>query len=138
MRTINADGSEAEMCGNGVRCAARWLDEAGAGERTAFETAAGTIQTEIVARGPEYQVRVAMGTPRIASFDVPGFSDASFVDLGNPHVVFFATIPARSISRPSRSGCRAIRAFPTVRTCTSLRWQIPAGCAFVTGNAASG
>ena len=94
MRTINADGSEAEMCGNGVRCAARWLDEAGAGERTAFETAAGTIHTEIIARGPEYQVRVAMGTPRIASFDVPGFSEASFVDLGNPHVVVFCDDPS--------------------------------------------
>ena len=29
MRVINADGSEAEMCGNGIRCVARFLDEAG-------------------------------------------------------------------------------------------------------------
>ena len=94
MRTINADGSEAEICGNGVRCAARWLDEAGAGERMAFETPAGTIHTEIIARAPEYQVRVAMGTPRIASFVVPGFSEASFVDLGNPHVVVFCEEPS--------------------------------------------
>jgi diaminopimelate epimerase len=93
MRTINTDGSEAEMCGNGIRCAARWLDEAGAGERLAFETAAGTIHTEVIARAPEYRVRVAMGTPRIASFAVPGFSDASFVDLGNPHVVAFCEDP---------------------------------------------
>jgi len=93
MRTINADGSEAEMCGNGVRCAARWLDEAGAGERMAFETAAGTIHTEVITRAPEYQVRVAMGTPRISSFEVPGFSEASFVDLGNPHVVVFCDDP---------------------------------------------
>jgi diaminopimelate epimerase len=94
MRTINADGSEAEMCGNGVRCAARWLDEAGAGQRMTFETEAGTVHTEIVAREPEYQVRVAMGIPRIAAFDVRGFSDASFVDLGNPHVVVFCDDPA--------------------------------------------
>ncbi len=52
MRTINADGSEAEMCGNGIRCAARWLDEAGEGERIAFETRAGIVRTEIVAREP--------------------------------------------------------------------------------------
>jgi diaminopimelate epimerase len=93
MRTINADGTEAEMCGNGVRCAARWLDEAGAGERLAFDTAAGTIHTEIVARAPEYRVRVEMGIPRIASFAVPGFPEASFVDLGNPHVVVFCPDP---------------------------------------------
>ncbi|MBV8491228.1 MAG: diaminopimelate epimerase [Candidatus Eremiobacteraeota bacterium] len=89
MRTINADGSEAEMCGNGVRCAARFLDEQGEGDRIAFETAAGLIHTEVVAREPEYQVRVAMATPRIAPHSVPFLEDARFVDMGNPHVVLF-------------------------------------------------
>jgi diaminopimelate epimerase len=89
MRTINADGSEAEMCGNGIRCAARWLDEAGEGERLAFETAAGTIRTEIVARQPEYRVRVEMAQPFIAPHSVPFLDDARFVDMGNPHVVLF-------------------------------------------------
>jgi diaminopimelate epimerase len=88
MRTINADGTEAEMCGNGVRCAARWLDEAGQGDRIDFETEAGRIRTEIVARAPEYLVRVAMGRPSIAP--VPHVIPiATFVDLGNPHVVVF-------------------------------------------------
>ncbi|HLY01548.1 MAG TPA: diaminopimelate epimerase [Candidatus Cybelea sp.] len=82
MRTINADGSEAEMCGNGVRCAARWLDEAGQGAAITFETEAGPISTEIVSRGSEYAVRVAMGCPAITPL-----SDGWFVDLGNPHVV---------------------------------------------------
>lgn len=89
MRTINADGSEAEMCGNGVRCAARWLDEAGEGARIAFETDAGIVRTEIVAREPEYLVRVAMGRPLVRSMSLPGFADAAFVDVGNPHVVLF-------------------------------------------------
>src|SRR5579871_6974909 len=70
MRTINADGSEAEMCGNGIRCAARWLDEAGEGERIAFETAGGIVRTEIVARVPEYLVRVAMGRPTLSEIEL--------------------------------------------------------------------
>ncbi|MGC2633382.1 MAG: diaminopimelate epimerase [Candidatus Cybelea sp.] len=90
MRTINADGSEAEMCGNGVRCAARWLDEAGEGARVTFETEAGLISTEIVSRGAEYAVRVAMGQPIISNDILRQAQDDNgewFVDLGNPHVV---------------------------------------------------
>lgn len=86
MRTVNADGSEAEMCGNGVRCAARWLDDAGEGDRVAFETDAGIVRTEIVGRDPEYLVRVAMGRPRFAA--IPGLGPMDgFVEIGNPHVV---------------------------------------------------
>ncbi len=89
MRTINADGTEAEMCGNGIRCAARWLDESGEGDNIAFETDAGIVGTEIVAREPEYLVRVAMGRPRILSGTRSSTPRAAFVDLGNPHVVIF-------------------------------------------------
>ncbi|MBV8530423.1 MAG: diaminopimelate epimerase [Candidatus Eremiobacteraeota bacterium] len=88
MRTLNADGTEAEMCGNGIRCAARWLDESGQGDRIAFETEAGIVRTRVVARQPAYLVRVAVGRPRIA----PGplsIPTAAFVDLGNPHLVIF-------------------------------------------------
>ena len=87
MRVINADGSEAEMCGNGVRCAARWLDEAGEGDAIRFDTLAGIVETRVVAREPEYLVRVAMGSPRKAVESLPYIDDAWFVDLGNPHVV---------------------------------------------------
>jgi diaminopimelate epimerase len=87
MRTINADGTEAEMCGNGVRCAARWLDEAGEGDRCSFETPAGVVKTEIVSRQPEYLVRVAMSVPRVAVQPLPVLDGARFVDVGNPHVV---------------------------------------------------
>jgi diaminopimelate epimerase len=87
VRVINADGSEAEMCGNGVRCAARWLDEAGEGDTIRFDTLAGIVETRVVAREPEYLVRVEMGTPRIAVTPVPFIDDAKYVDLGNPHVV---------------------------------------------------
>ena len=86
MRIINADGSEAEMCGNGARCAARWLDEAGEGGHIAFETGAGIVRTQVLAREPDYLVRVAMGRPRISEVNVDGRTEA-YVDLGNPHVV---------------------------------------------------
>ena len=87
MRTINPDGSEAEMCGNGIRCAARWLHEAGEGERISFQTEAGIVLTEIVACEPEYLVRVVMGSPRISRAVLPAVGEAYVVDLGNPHVV---------------------------------------------------
>lgn len=91
MRTINADGGEAEMCGNGIRCAARWLDEAGEGSRIAFETAAGIVRTEIVSRAPEYSVRVEMGVPKIEDLALKGTSAAALVEIGNPHVVIFCS-----------------------------------------------
>ncbi|HEY1977980.1 MAG TPA: diaminopimelate epimerase [Candidatus Baltobacteraceae bacterium] len=89
MRIFNADGSEAEMCGNGIRCAARWLEEAGEGDRLRFETLAGVVETSVVAREPEYLVRAAIGAPRVRPEPVRFMDDARFVDVGNPHVVLF-------------------------------------------------
>lgn len=90
MRTFNADGSEAEMCGNGIRCAARWLDEAGEGDRITFDTSAGAVRTEIVTREPVYLVRATMPAPHIVARSVEELGDATIVDTGNPHVVIFA------------------------------------------------
>ncbi len=89
MRVLNADGSEAEMCGNGIRCAARWLDETGEGDRIRFETLGGIVETAIVAREPEYLVRVAMKAPRVSPEPVRFMEEARLVDVGNPHVVLF-------------------------------------------------
>ncbi len=86
LRIFNADGSEAEMCGNGMRCVARYLDERDGRSAVTVETPAGPIQTRIVSRAP-YRVAVEMGEPRIgAPHLVEGFR-AVPVDLGNPHVV---------------------------------------------------
>src|SRR5437764_3112957 len=49
MRYFNADGGEAEMCGNGARCFARFASEvAGARKKISFETPAGVISAELV------------------------------------------------------------------------------------------
>lgn len=90
MRVVNVDGSEAETCGNGVRCVARYLDEAGEGGTLAIETAAGVVETRIVQREPEYLVRVAMGVPRYEEPQL-GMAGAVLVDVGNPHVVLLRT-----------------------------------------------
>ena len=66
MRIFNADGSEAEMCGNGMRCVARYLDERDGYHEATVETLAGPIHTRIVSRAP-YRVAVEMGEPRIGA-----------------------------------------------------------------------
>jgi len=88
MRVINADGSEAEMCGNGVRCVARYLDERGEGAAFTIDTVGGLIRTEVMERGEVYQVRVDVGEPRFV--DVEGAEPQSaLVVVGNPHLVLF-------------------------------------------------
>lgn len=87
MRIINADGSEAQMCGNGIRCVARFLDESHEGEHRRIETAAGIIATQVLSREPVYMVRVRMRAPRVSAID--GESLDAFVDMGNAHAVLF-------------------------------------------------
>jgi diaminopimelate epimerase len=94
MRVFNADGSEPEMCGNGVRCVARYLAERGAGDRFTIATVAGPISIEIVSRAP-YRIRTGMGQARVLTgaprtFEALGATwtyDA--VSVGNPHIVLF-------------------------------------------------
>lgn len=89
VRIINADGSEPEMCGNGIRCVARYLDEHDGRASALLETVAGPIQTSVLAREPEYRVSVELNAPRIGeAHEVAGFW-AIPVDVGNPHVVIF-------------------------------------------------
>jgi diaminopimelate epimerase len=86
MRIVNADGSEAEMCGNGMRCVARYLDEHDGRGAATVETLAGPIATRILSRAP-YAVAVEMGEPRIGEPHLVDGVRAVPVDLGNPHVV---------------------------------------------------
>jgi diaminopimelate epimerase len=86
MRIINADGSEAEMCGNGIRCVARYLDEHDGEAPVVIETVAGPIKARVLERDP-YRIAVEMPAPRLGPpHEVAGFT-AMPVDVGNPHVV---------------------------------------------------
>ena len=104
MRVINADGSEAEMCGNGIRCVARYLVENdGLDERFTIATLAGPIVCDVVAHeadppaGKGFLVRAAVATPRLphgAGGAIYQTSDGVAwngveVDVGNPHLVIF-------------------------------------------------
>src|SRR5487761_2384611 len=88
MRVLNADGSEAEMCGNGIRCVARYLSERGEGDSRRIATKAGVIQTHVLSRDPDFRVRVTLGVPTISTRETK-FVGPSIVSLGNPHAVFF-------------------------------------------------
>ena len=88
MRIINADGTEAEMCGNGIRCVARYVDERSRKDSLLIETLGGPIETAIVERGPVYRVRVNMGTPRVQPVQ-NSEGDGIVVTTGNPHFVRF-------------------------------------------------
>lgn len=88
MRILNADGSQAEMCANGVRCLARYLYDQGAPDELRVETDAGIVHTRVLAELERYDaVRVKLGVPLIER--LPDLADALFVSVGNPHIVIF-------------------------------------------------
>jgi diaminopimelate epimerase len=116
MRMFNPDGSEAEMCGNGVRCFAKYAVERGLVQprdgRLTIETPAGVLTTEVVlAEGRAERVRTSMGVPRFAPAEIPVAAEAepplknlsldvegqtvavSCVSMGNPHAVHFSARP---------------------------------------------
>ncbi|GAB2300507.1 hypothetical protein Dimus_034550 [Dionaea muscipula] len=109
MRIFNSDGSEPEMCGNGVRCFARFiaeLENLHGRQRFTVHTGAGLIVPEIQDDG---KVKVDMGKPILTASDVPtklppnrGLSvvkadinvddvtwNTTCVSMGNPHCVTF-------------------------------------------------
>ncbi len=118
MQMFNADGSEAEMCGNGVRCTAKYVYDHGIcrNETLKIETGAGVLSLELeVADEKVQQVRVDMGRPILTPAEIPTTlpgnpaADGNVVDvelsvggrelavtcvsMGNPHCVTFVDDP---------------------------------------------
>lgn len=111
MRMFNADGSESEMCGNGIRCVAKLVYDHGISkkDRLVIETGAGHLQLQLhIDDGRVSQVTVDMGKPRLLAREIPtllGDADeqvinhrlevrghtlfATCVSMGNPHCVIF-------------------------------------------------
>src|SRR5258706_4887145 len=92
MRYYNADGSEAEMCGNGARCISRfYVERCGAKSRELkFETKAGLIEATVLGE----QVRLKMSEPRDLALRETiqlksGPREYHFLNTGVPHSVFF-------------------------------------------------
>ena len=85
---LNSDGSPSEMCGNGLRCLARYAKDRGIveGEAMTITTGAGVKKVLLFEDGSS---RVDMGAPRLdAEVGVGGF-DFLRVSMGNPHAVAF-------------------------------------------------
>jgi diaminopimelate epimerase len=109
MRMFNADGSEGEMCGNGVRCVAKYLYDHGIArkDRVTVETGRGVLALDLeVARGKVQRVKVDMSPPILRAADIPTtFPGNPPIDvparvkgadlrltalsMGNPHAVIY-------------------------------------------------
>ena len=116
MRIFNADGSEAEMCGNGIRCVAKYVYDYCIARKKALtiETGAGVLALElhVGSDGRVNRVRVDMGEPRLRAEEIPvklagnegdqgdravsavievagGRYEMTCVNMGNPHAVLF-------------------------------------------------
>jgi diaminopimelate epimerase len=88
MRMFNADGSESEMCGNGIRCVAKYVyDHAIARKpRLTIETGAGVLSLDLQIEADEVvRVRVDMGTPTLQAARIPtSLSGDRIVDVPLP------------------------------------------------------
>lgn len=95
LRLFNADGSEAELSGNGTRCVAAWLAASEGLKEVALGTHGGIRQCRLVERnGDEWWIESGMGIPRVMPrkiqiAGVEGVIDGAMVNVGNPHYVIF-------------------------------------------------
>jgi diaminopimelate epimerase len=118
MRVMNSDGSEAEMCGNGIRCLAKHVYDMGhhKGEEMSIETPAGIMRIVVkVENGKVATATVDMGRPRLDCADIPMNCQGRFLDqrisaggrnlhgsavsMGNPHLMIFDELTSEEMER---------------------------------------
>ncbi len=94
MRMFNADGSEGEMCGNGIRCVGKFVYDKGLTDKRtlAIETLAGIKTLELTVKdGKVSAVAVDMGVPQLDKARTVTFQGEEYrglpVSMGNPHFV---------------------------------------------------
>jgi diaminopimelate epimerase len=92
LRLFNADGSEAELSGNGTRCVAAWLAQSEGMQEVALGTHGGVRSCRVIeAAKPNYLIESAMGVPRVMPrtivVDGVGNVAGAMVNVGNPHFV---------------------------------------------------
>ena len=111
MRYWNADGGLAEMCGNGLRCVARYASDRGWVNTDSFvvETAVGGRPVQL---NPDGSVRVLLGVP--SSGDDVSIDGIEWhtVDLGNPHAINWVVDPATAAVRQVGPRVETAPAFP--------------------------
>jgi diaminopimelate epimerase len=94
LRLFNADGSEAELSGNGTRCVAAWLARSEGRKDVELGTHGGLRTCRVVeAADPLYLIESEMGVPRVMprTIELPGVGNVAgaMVNVGNPHFVLF-------------------------------------------------
>jgi diaminopimelate epimerase len=109
MRMFNADGSESEMCGNGLRCVAKYVYDYGIkkAETLKLQTGRGVLTVDLeIENGKAQRARVNMGQPILKSAEIPTklpgdppinakleiegrTFEVTCVSMGNPHCVIF-------------------------------------------------
>ena len=98
LRLFNADGSEAELSGNGTRCVAAWLALSEGLREVALGTHGGVRTCRVISStGATYEIQSGMGVPRVMQraiqLDGVGVVEGAMVNVGNPHYVLFVDTP---------------------------------------------
>jgi len=118
MRVMNSDGSEAEMCGNGIRCLAKHVYDQGhsRSQDMTVETLAGVKPIHVDVRdGKVFTITVDMGRPILERQSIPMIGQGRFIDqsmscggrefrgsavsMGNPHLIIFDPFTEEEMDR---------------------------------------